>query len=91
MNYFPLDPNLNVCRCSSNRTLIDGLNFNTRSNLCTLSEIGRFSISMQIALFRDRLLCTAGGGGGGVTIEISDPDPPHKDFLYSDDPPFINS
>ena len=47
---------------------------------------------MQIALFRDRLLCTAGGGGGGgVTIEISDPDPPHKDFLYSDDPPFINS
>ena len=62
MNYFPLDPNLNVCRCSSNRTLIDGLNFNTRSNLCTLSEIGRFSISMQIALFRDRLLCTAGGG-----------------------------
>lgn len=46
---------------------------------------------MQIALFRERLLCTA-GGGGGVTIEISDPDPPHKDFfLYSDDPPFINS
>ena len=66
MNYFPLDPNLNVCRCSSNRTLIDGLNFNTRSNLCTLSEIGRFSISMQIALFRDRLLCTAGGGWGEV-------------------------
>ena len=44
---------------------------------------------MQIALFRERLLCTA--GGGGVTIEISDPDPPHKDFLYSDDPHFINS
>ena len=63
MNYFPLDPNLNVCRCSSKRTLIVGLNFNTRSNLCTLSEIGRSSISMQIALFRERLLCTAGGGG----------------------------
>ena len=48
---------------------------------------------MQIALFPWPVIvhCRGGGGGGGGTIEISDPDPPHKDFLYSDDPSFINS
>ena len=47
---------------------------------------------MQIALFPWPVIVHCRGGGGGVTIEISDPDPPHKDFfLYSDDPPFINS
>lgn len=45
---------------------------------------------MQIALFPWPVIVHC--RGGGVTIEISDPDPPHKDFfLYSDDPPFINS
>lgn len=46
---------------------------------------------MQIALFPWPVIVHC-RGGGAVTIEISDPDPPHKDFfLYSDDPPFINS
>lgn len=44
---------------------------------------------MQIALFPWPVIVHC--RGGAATIEISDPDPPHKDFLYSDDPPFINS
>ena len=46
---------------------------------------------MQIALFPWPVIVHCRGGGDGVTTERSDPDPPHKDFLHSDDPPFINS